>query len=47
MPTVLRWGCLCGASTVTRQEMMPSKKRSRRATRSRTLASIASELAML
>src|SRR5690606_18723137 len=47
MPTVLRCGCLCGASTVTRQEMMPSEKRSRRATRSRTLVSIASDGALL
>ena len=38
---------LGSASTVTRQEMMPSKNRSRRAARSRTRASIASELAML
>ena len=47
MPTVLRCGCLCGASTVTRHDTISSDIRSRRATRSRTRASMLSEAAML
>ena len=45
IPTVLRRGCLCGASIVTRHDTISSDRRSRRATRSRMRASMPSEAA--